>query len=81
MGVCGAFTFEGLYSLLSIFGLIINTFFVILGDVQWLRKSILLTSTMVLIYNIIVFSVGGIANETVALISAAVGIVRFRNSK
>ena len=78
MGVCGAFTFEGLYSLLSIFGLIINTFFVILGDVQWLRKSILLTSTMVLIYNIIVFSVGGIANETVALISATVGIVRFR---
>ena len=81
MGVCGIFTYEGAHSLLSIFGLIINCFFVINGDPQWLRKSILLTSTMVLIYNIIVFSVGGIANEALALISAAVGIIRFRNEK
>lgn len=78
MGACSIFTYEGLYSLLSIFGLIINSYFVLRGEPQSLRKSILLTSTMVLIYNIIVFSFGGIANELMALVSAAIGIIRYR---
>jgi hypothetical protein len=36
---------------------------------------------MVLIYNIFVFSIGGITNEAVAIVSSIVGIIRFRKSK
>ena len=78
MCVFGAFSWQGLFSLLIIAGLAINTVFVALGDPQWLRKSILLTSTLVIIYNIIVFSIGGIINEALAIASSVVGIIRFQ---
>ena len=78
MCILGAFSWQGIHSLLSIAGLAINTVFVAIGVPNWLRKSILLTSTMVLIYNIVEFTVGGIANEALAIISAAVGILRYR---
>ena len=81
MCVLGAFSWQGFHSLLIIAGLAINTVFLALGDPQWLRKSILLTSTLVLIYNVIEFTLGGIANEALAISSAAVGIVRFRKEK
>ena len=78
MCVLGAFSWQGIHSLLIIAGLAINTVFLALGDPQWLRKSILLTSTLVLIYNIIEFSLGGMMNEALAIISSVVGIIRFR---
>jgi hypothetical protein len=77
----GFFSWEGWYSLLLIAALAANTVFISLGDNQLLRKSILVTSTMVLIYNIFVFSIGGITNEAVAIVSSIVGIIRFRKSK
>lgn len=37
---------------------------------------------MVLIYNVFVFSIGGIANEALAIISSIIGLVRFyKNNK
>ena len=78
MGAFGAVTWQGYVSLLIILGLVINSYFVILGDPQKLRYSILLTSTLVIIYNIIIFSIGGIANEALAIISSIIGIIRFR---
>ena len=77
----GVFSWQGPHSLLIIIALVINTVFVAIGVPQWLRISILLTSTLVLIYNIIEFSVGGIANETLAIGSSVVGIIRFRRGK
>lgn len=81
MCVLGATSWQGIHSLLIIAGLAINTVFVALGVPQWLRKSILLTSTLVLIYNVIEFSVGGMVNEILAITSAVVGIVRYRSPK
>ena len=63
------------------FRLAINTVFMALGVPQWLRKSILLTSMLILIYNILEFSVGGMINEVLAISSVVVGIVRFRKEK
>ena len=80
MAVTGAFSWQGWYSLLIIVALAINTLVLSLGDAQILRKSILLTSGMILIYNIIVFSLGGILNEGVAIASSVIGILRFRKS-
>jgi len=36
---------------------------------------------MIIIYNVFVFSLGGIANETVAIVSSIIGIIRFRKDK
>lgn len=47
---------------------------------QLLRKSVLATSTMVTIYNIFVFSIGGIANEVISIISSIIGIIRYRKA-
>jgi hypothetical protein len=45
-----------------------------------LRWSILGTSSAVLAYNVIVFTVGGILNDGIAIASSAVGILRFRRT-
>ncbi len=77
----GFLSWQGPVSLLIIAALVANTLFMSVGDPQLLRKSVLVTSTMILLYNILVFSLGGIANEGLSVISSAVGIVRFRREK
>ena len=81
MAVTCAFSWEGWPSLLFAGGLMINT--VCLGFCQpkGLLKSILVTSPMVLIYLILIFSVGGIANELITITSAAIGLYRWRKVK
>ena len=77
MIVSGALSWQGAVSLLIIVALAANTVFLSLGDPQLLRKSILFTSTLVLIYNCFAFSLGGIANEAVSIVSSVIGIIRF----
>ena len=81
VSVLGAFSWQGYSSILMIFGLAVNTVCLSMGNPQLLRKSILLTSSSILTYNCIVFSIGGIANEIVAITSSVIGIVRFRKEK
>ena len=50
-------------------------------DPQNIRKSILVTSPLVLIYNIFEFSIGGIANESLSIVSSLIGIVRDKKAK
>ena len=80
MGIVGAFSWNGLPSLLIIPALMVNTVF-ISGAPQPLRKSILLTSSLILIYNIFNFAIGGIINEAVAITSSIIGICRFKDKK
>ena len=77
MIVLGALSWQGAVSLLIIVALATNTMFMSIGEPQLLRKSILFTSTLVLIYNCLVFSIGGIANEAVSIVSSVIGIFRF----
>ena len=81
MVVLGLLSWQGPVSLLIIAALAANTIFLSFGNPQLLRKSILGTSTLVLLYNIFVFSLGGIANESLSIFSSAVGIARFRREK
>ena len=83
MVVVGASAWQGYISLLMIVALGVNTVFISIGVPQLLRKSILFTSTLSIIYNVFVFSIGGIANETISIISSVIGIVRYKgdNSK
>lgn len=79
--VLGATSWQGWYSLFIIVGLVINTVIMSYDDNQLIRKSILLTSSLILIYNLFIFSVGGMINETVAIVSSIVGILRTRKAK
>ena len=81
MVVLGAFSWQGPISLLMIIALAVNTVFLSLGKPQILRYSILLTSSMILIYNIYVFTIGGMLNESIAIGSSLIGILRFRKGK
>ena len=81
MVVLGILSWQGPVSVLIIVALAANTIFLSFGDPQLLRKSILGTSTLVLLYNIFVFSLGGIANEALSIVSSLVGILRFRQEK
>ena len=73
----GALSWEAWYSILLILALATNTLFLSFGNPQLLRKSILVTSSMVLAYNCFVLSIGGIANESLAIISSIIGIILF----
>lgn len=78
MVVFGILTWEGGHSLLVIVANVVNCVCVALGNTQSIRKSILLTSTLVFIYDIFVLSVGGMIYELVAIASSAIGLCRYR---
>ncbi|MBQ8402203.1 MAG: YgjV family protein [Clostridia bacterium] len=73
----GAMSWQGAVSLLIITALSVNTVFMSLRNPQILRISVLFTCSLILIYNIFVFSIGGILNEGISIVSAVIGIVRF----
>ena len=67
--------------ILIVAGLVINTLCLSFKDAQNVRKSVLITCPMVLVYDIIEHSLGGAIYESVAIISAIIGIVRYRENK
>ena len=81
MIVLGVFSWHGPASLLIMLALAANTLFMATGDPQLLRKSVIVTSGMILVYNVIVFSIGGITNEGISIISSIIGVIRFRKER
>jgi len=81
MAILGAFSWQGWYSLLIIAAPVINTLCMALPNPQTIRKSILVTSPMVLIYDLFVGSIGGIIYESVAITSAVIGIFTYKRRK
>lgn len=78
MAVTGALSWQGPISLLIIAALTVNTLFLYFPNVQNLRKSILFTSTLVLIYNVFYSVWGGVVNEAIAISSSVIGIYRYK---
>lgn len=81
MGILGALSWQGPMSLLVIMALIIGTLFLYSPNVQNLRKITILTSTMVIIYNVYYQVWGGVVNELIAIVSSAIGLYRYKNTK
>ena len=83
MGGLGFLSWEGPISLLVIIALAANTIFMSFGDAQLLRKSVICTSSMILIYNIFIENptIGGIINESVAIVASIIGIITFIKMK
>ena len=81
MGLLGFLSWQGPISLLVISALIIGTLFLYSPNVQNLRKITILTSTLVIIYDVYYQAWGGMANELIAMTSAVIGIYRFRKTR
>ena len=81
MAAASLFSWDGWHSLFIILGLMINTLCMGFLNSQGLRKSILLTCPMIIVYNAFEMSVAGIINESISIISAVIGILRFRKKK
>ncbi len=73
MGLVG---WEAWYSVLAVVGISINSYAMSFSNPNNIRKSILVTSPMVLIYNVFVMSFGGMIYESVVIISSVIGIIR-----
>ena len=78
MGIVGAFYWDGPISLLMIIGLMVNTVFLSFTNVQYLRWSTLFTCTIIIIYDLYFRAYGPVIMELFAILSAVVGIIRFR---
>lgn len=78
IGLSGLLTWQGYYSLFVIAGVAINTLCLAFTDTQKTRASILVSSPLVLIYDVFVGSIGGAVYESVVIVSSMIGMVRFK---
>lgn len=81
MAGVSAFSWDGHHSLFIISGLVVNTVCMGFCDSHNLRKSILLTSPLVFVYNFIARSYSGMTTETLSFCSAIIGIIRYVKAK
>ena len=81
MGVVSIFSWEGIHSLLITLGLVVNTLCMGICDAKNFRKTILISSSLILIYNIFASSYSGVLSESISLISVVIGIIRFKGTK
>lgn len=84
MVIIGGLSFltgEGAHSILITIGLIINTFALSLTNPQATRYCMAISCSFIFAYNIFVFSIGGMINEAVAIISSVIGIIRYRKNQ
>lgn len=75
------FSWEGYHSLLIVAGLVVNTIATGVFDTQNLRKSILVSCSLIFVYNFIEGSYSAMLNEMISISSALVGIVRYRKKR
>jgi general stress protein CsbA len=80
MAIMSAFLWEGYHSIFFVVGITLNTLAMGYFNAQNLRKSILLTSGLILIYNLFIPSIGGTINEMVAISSSVIGLIRYRKA-
>lgn len=80
-GAIGIISWEAWYSVFIVLGLIINSYAMSFTKPQNVRKSILVSSPLVLAYDIFARSYGGIVYETVVIVSSIIGLWRFRKGE
>ena len=80
-GTLGVLAWEAWYSVFVVAGIVINTVCMSFKNAQNIHKSILVTSPMVLAYDLFARSYSGAVYEAVAIVSSAIGIYRFYNKK
>ena len=79
IGIMGVITWDAWYSAFMVVGIVINTLAMAIPDPQKVRKSILITSPIVIVYNCMTFSMGGTIYEAVVITSSVIGLYRNKN--
>ena len=74
-----AFTWDAWYSVFVLVGIVTNTVCMSFKNPQNVRKSIIVTSPLVFTYDVFSRSYGGMVYESVAWISAIIGILRMKS--
>ena len=75
MAGVSVFSWEGLHSLMITAGLVINTVSLgVLGSKN-IKRSIIVSSSLILTYNIFAGSYSGILSESLSIISAIIGVI------
>jgi len=77
--IVGIITWKEWYTVFNFSGMVIHAFCMSFSNSQKVRKSILVTSPLVIIYDLFERSYGSIVYESLAVASSIVGIVRHRN--
>ena len=72
---------QGPVSVLMNVSLMINSVFLSFGKPQLLRKSVLVSSPLAIVYNILFWSFGGVMTESLIMSAAVIGIVRYNRAK
>ena len=78
--VSGILTWENWYSILLMAGLVADTVGLAMPDAQLTRKFVFVKSPLCLVYNALVFSVGGIIYECAVLTSSVIGLLKNKRS-
>lgn len=81
MAVASVFSWEGIHSLLITSGLVVNTMCMGIFDAKSFRKTILISSSLILIYNVCAFSYSGMLSESISLVSVVIGIIRYSSAQ
>ena len=61
-----------------LYGLMIDRMALSMKNAQHIRYSLLITCPLVMIYDVLLHSYGGIVYEGMSIVSAIIGIIRFR---
>ena len=77
----GILSWTDWFSIFVLVGCSVNNVCMALSDPNKVRASILVTSPLVLVYDLFTMAIPGAVYESVAVISAAVGIVRYMQKK
>ncbi len=79
--VTGLITWEAWYSALQIVSSVLRNYILSLSKPNSIRKGIMIVLPMTLIYNVCVFSLGGIINDSLSFISTGISLYRYREKK
>lgn len=74
----GIFTWEAWFCALSVIGLLIDTLALYSNSAQFIRKSILITAPLFLVYDILEMNYLEAVKEVLSVISVLIGIFRYR---
>ncbi len=80
MLVAGLVTWQDWRSILMVFALVMNSLALSLKNAQHIRWSLMVTCPLVLIYDVLLHSYGGMVYEGMSIVSAIIGIIRFRKT-
>ncbi len=81
MAVVSIFSWDGYFSLFIISALIMNTLALGFLKADGVRKSVLVTSPLVIVYNAVTGAYSGVLNESVVIVSSVIGLIRFAKAK